>query len=106
MPWQRRWARFYRDHTGQRVVQAFTTGDDCAPSYARVMLRERGAVIEIWREDLDRDTQLRLHDVGYGPENVPTAAIPAIPGDAVEAPVEFGPEHRHCMSDGMRPYAE
>lgn len=106
VPWQRRWARFYRDHTGQRVVQAFTTGDDCAPSYARVMLRERGAVIEIWREDLDRDTQLRLHDVGYGPENVPTAAIPAIPGDAVEAPVEFGPEHRHCMSDGARPYAD
>jgi hypothetical protein len=106
VPWQRRWARFYRDHTGQRVVQAFTTGDDCAPSYASVMLRERGAMIEIWREDLDRDTQLRLDDVGYGPEHIRTAAIPAIPRDALEAPLEFGPEHRHCMPSGARPYVD
>lgn len=36
----------------------------------------------------------------------PSAAIPAIPPDAVEAPVEFGLEHRHCMSDGARPYQD
>lgn len=105
--WERRWARLYRDEAGRRVVQAFTTGDDCAPSHARMMLRDLGTSIEIWREDLDDETARGLDEVGFEPETLPPSeALPPIPSDAVEVPLSLGPAYDHCVPYGGRPDAE
>jgi hypothetical protein len=84
MHWGLRYAYFYREADGSRVVQGFSTGDDCGPRFEHVLMRERGDAIEIWTEDVGNDWAVDpAPEFRIQPRHVhPAHIIPPLPHSA------------------------
>jgi hypothetical protein len=88
-PGEQRWARFYRDGSGLRVVRGHVYIGGCERTHTSVMVREREDGIEIWT----------AHS---GSPRAPRA-LPPIPSDARRVPGVVGDSYEGDPSIGAVP---